>query len=258
MILFKTYEEIELLRKSSLLVGKTLAEVARQIKPGVTTAALDKIAEEFICDNGAIPAFKNYRGYPATLCISINAEVVHGIPSPSREIKEGDIVSVDCGTLMNGYYGDSAFTFEVGEIKPEIKKLLQITREALYKGIEQAVDGKRIGDIGYAVQSHCEAAGFSVVREMVGHGIGKSLHESPEVPNYGKRGAGTKLREGMVIAIEPMINFGKKEIVVSKDGWTITAADGFPSAHFEHTVAVGKEKSDILSSFEWIDEILKK
>lgn len=253
---YKTKEEIELLRESSLLVGKTLAEVAKVIKPGITTLSLDKIAYEFINDNKAVPAFLNYNGFPNSLCISVNAAVVHGIPG-KYELKDGDIVSVDCGVIKNKFFGDSAYTFAIGEVKPEILNLLKVTKESLYKAIEVSVVGKRLGDIGDAVQAHAEMNGFSVVRELVGHGIGKSLHEAPEVPNYGKKGTGLKLQEGLVIAIEPMINMGKKAIKQHNDGWTITTADNLPSAHFEHTIAIGKTKADILSSFDFIDEVLK-
>lgn len=256
MIYYKTQEEIELIRQSSLLVGKTLAAVASEIKPGVTTAAIDKVAETFILDHGGKPAFKGYRGFPGTLCVSPNAQVVHGIPG-KYELRDGDIISVDCGVLMNGYYGDSAFTFPVGNVKPEVMKLLRVTKESLYKGIEKAVAGGRIGDISEAVQSHAEKNGFSVVRELVGHGVGKSLHESPEVPNYGRKASGPKLAEGLVIAIEPMINMGKKNVRQERDGWTITTSDGLPSAHYEHTIAIGIGKADILSSFEEIEQALK-
>ena len=253
---YKTKEEIELIRESSLLVGKTLAEVAKVIKPGITTLSLDKVAYEFINDNKAIPAFLNYSGFPNSLCISVNAQVVHGIPG-KYELKDGDIVSVDCGVIKNKFFGDSAYTFAIGEVKPEILNLLKITKESLYKAIEVSIVGKRLGDIGEAVQDYAEKNGFSVVRELVGHGIGQNLHESPEVPNYGKRGTGLKLQEGLVIAIEPMINFGKKAIRTDSDGWTISTADKLPSAHFEHTIAIGKNKADILSSFEYIEEVLK-
>ena len=253
---YKTKEEIELIRESSLLVGKTLAEVAKVIKPGVTTLSLDKIAYEFINDNNAIPAFLNYSGFPNSLCISVNSHVVHGIPG-KYELKDGDIVSVDCGVVKNKFFGDSAYTFAIGEVKPEILNLLKVTKESLYKAIEVAVVGKRLGDIGDAVQSHSESHGYSVVRELVGHGIGQNLHEAPEVPNYGKKGTGLKLQEGLVIAIEPMINLGKKAITQENDGWTIRTADNLPSAHFEHTIAIGKDKADILSSFEYIEEVLK-
>lgn len=256
MIHYKTAEEIELLRVSNLLVSKALAEVAKKIAPGVTTLELDKVAEEFIRDNHAIPGFLGYKGYPRTLCTSVNQQVVHGIPS-GYVLKEGDIVSVDCGVLFQGYYGDSAYTFAVGEIPERVRLLLKTTREALYKGIENALEGKRIGDISNAVQEHCEQEKFTVVREMVGHGIGKGMHEAPEVPNYGKRGYGPRLQSGMVICIEPMINMGKKDITQDADGWTIQTADRLPSAHYEHCVSIGKTKADILSSFEFIEAVYK-
>jgi len=256
MIYYKTEEEIKLIKESSLLVAKTHAEVARFIKPGVSTLDLDKVAEEFIRDHGGIPAFKGYGGFPNTLCVSPNEQVVHGIPN-TNPLKSGTILSLDCGVKMNGFYGDSAFTYEVGEIHKDIRNLLRVTRESLYKGIEVAIAGNRIGDIGYAVQKYAENHGFSVVRELVGHGLGKSLHESPEVPNYGKRGRGVKLNEGLVIAIEPMINMGSKEVVQLDDGWTIHTRDLKPSAHFEHTIVVRKGKAEILSSFDFIDEVLK-
>jgi len=257
MIYYKSDEEIELLRESSLLVGKTLAEVARNINPGVKTLDLDRIAENFIRDHNAIPGFKGYNKFPATLCISINEQVVHGIPG-KRELLDGDIVSIDCGVLKNGFYGDSAYTFAVGEVKIELLKLMERTKESLYKGIEQAVAGKRIGDIGSAVQNHVEQVGYSVVRDLVGHGLGKNLHEKPEVPNYGRKGKGVMLRDGLVIAIEPMINLGGRKVVQQADGWTIRTVDGLPSAHFEHDVAVRKGKADILSTFEYIEEVLNK
>ncbi|MGD0712401.1 MAG: type I methionyl aminopeptidase, partial [Bacteroidales bacterium] len=212
---------------------------------------------EFILDHNAKPAFKGYNGFPSTLCISINEQVVHGFPG-KRELKDGDIVSVDCGTIMNGYYGDSAYTFSVGEVKPEIILLLNTTKESLYKGIEDAVAGKRLGDIGFEIQSYVESFGFSVVRDLVGHGVGKNLHEKPEVPNYGRRGSGIKLQDGLVIAIEPMINMGKYQVIQESDGWTIRTADRMPSAHFEHTVAVRKDRADILSSFVEIEEVINK
>jgi methionyl aminopeptidase len=254
MIHLKSEEEIELIRNSSLLVGKTLAEVANQLKPGVTTKFLDLIAEDYIRSHGAIPGFKNYRGYSATLCISINEQVVHGIPG-KREILEGDIVSVDCGVIMSGYYGDSAYTFAVGETSFEKLELLRITKESLYKGIEMATAGNRVGDIGFAVQSYVEKHGYSVVRELVGHGLGRKLHEEPQVPNYGTRGSGPKLSQGIVICIEPMINLGKKEIIQEQDGWTITTKDSKPSAHFEHTIVVRKGKCEVLSTFENIEKV---
>lgn len=255
MVYLKTDEEIELMRESNLLVGKTLAEVARAVKPGVSTLELDKIAETFIRDHKGIPGFLDYQGFPNTLCTSVNEQVVHGIPN-KKPLKEGDIVSVDCGVLLNGFYGDSAYTFEVGEVKPEIKALLEATKAALYKGVEMAIEGNRIGDIGYAVQEYCETRGYSVVREMVGHGLGRSLHEAPEIPNYGRRGNGSKLRKGMVICIEPMINLGKRQILMEEDQWTIRTIDKSVSAHFEHAVAVGKNQSDILSSFKFVEEVL--
>ncbi len=256
MLFYKTKEEIELVRESSLLVAKTLAEVAKVIRPGITTLELDRIAEEFIRDNQAIPAFLNYNGFPNSLCISMNAQVVHGIPNKDV-LKEGDVCSVDCGVLKNGFYGDSAYTFAVGEISEESARLLKVTRESLLKGIENAIVGNRLGDVSSAVQEYAESHGFSVVRELVGHGIGRHLHEKPEVPNYGKRGSGLVLKEGLIIAIEPMINMGTKAVVHEKDGWTVRTADRKPSAHFEHTVAIGKGKADILSSFEFIEEALK-
>ena len=253
MIYYKTEEEINLIRKSSLLVAKTHAEIAGLIKPGITTIALDKIAEEFIRDNGGMPAFKGYGGFPNTLCMSPNEQVVHGIPD-ERAPADGEILSVDCGVLKDGFYGDSAFTYTVGSVDDKIKKLLKVTKESLYKGIEMAVSGNRIGDIGFAIQKHAESFGYGVVRELVGHGLGKSLHESPEVPNYGRKGQGILLREGLVIAVEPMINMGNKEVTQHNDGWTITTFDKKPSAHFEHTIVVRKGKADILSSFKEIEE----
>ena len=257
MIFVKTAEEIELLRESNQLVGKTLGEMAKHIRPGISTLELDRIAEEFIRSHGALPAFKGYEGFPNTLCVSVNDVVVHGIPSAKCILKEGDVVSIDCGTLKNGFYGDSAYTFEVGEVAEDVRKLLRVTKESLYLGIAKAVAGMRIGDIGYAVQSFCEREGFSVVREMVGHGVGRHLHEDPQVPNYGRPGNGVKLKEGMVIAIEPMINMGKRNIYVEEDGWTIRTRDRKPSAHFEHTLAIGKDGADILSTFEYVEAELK-
>ncbi|OFY47530.1 MAG: type I methionyl aminopeptidase [Bacteroidetes bacterium GWF2_41_31] len=257
MIYFKTDEEVELLRQSSLLVGKTLAEVARMLRPGILTIDLDQVAETFIRDHGAVPGFKGYGGFPGSLCISINDEVVHGIPG-KRVIKEGDIVSIDCGTILNGFYGDSAYTFGVGEILVEHAELLKRTKESLLLAVEQAVSGKRIGDIGSTVQNYVEGFGYSVVRELVGHGLGRHLHEKPEVPNYGRKGTGIKLKSGMCLAIEPMVNLGVKEISQDKDGWTIRTADGKPSAHFEHDVVVRDGKSDVLSTFEYIEEVIKK
>ncbi|MBN2638125.1 MAG: type I methionyl aminopeptidase [Bacteroidales bacterium] len=257
MIYIKTDEEIELQRQSSLLVGATLAEVAKNIKPGVKTIELDRIAEEFIRDHGAEPGFKGYGGFPASLCISVNDAVVHGIPDET-ELKDGDIVSVDCGTYMNGFYGDSAYTFPVGDVSEELLLLLQRTKESLYLGVEQAVAGKRVRDIGYAIQTYVEQFGYGVVRDLVGHGVGRNMHEEPEVPNYGRRGTGIKLKKNMCIAIEPMINLGVKEVYQDKDGWTIRTADGKPSAHFEHDVAIRDGKVDILSSFEEIEKVLNR
>ncbi|MBN2274959.1 MAG: type I methionyl aminopeptidase [Bacteroidales bacterium] len=256
MIAIRTSEEIECLRQSNLLVSKTLAEVGRHIKPGTTTIELDHKAYEFIRDHQAVPAFLGYKGYPKTLCTSVNHQVVHGIPS-DYVLKEGDIISVDCGVLMNGYFGDSAYTFAIGPVTEKIGQLLKATYKSLYLGIEAAIEGNRVGDIGYAIQNYCEKEGFSVVREMVGHGLGKALHEPPEVPNYGKSGKGPKLKRGMVMCIEPMINMGRKEIVQDKDGWTIRTSDHLPSAHFEHAIAVNKDKAEVLSTFQYIEEIYK-
>jgi methionyl aminopeptidase len=238
-------------------VSRTLAEVARHIKPGVTTLYLDEIAETFIRDHNALPAFKGYGGFPGTLCTSVNEEVVHGIPS-NYKLKEGDIISVDCGATLNGWVGDSAFTFAVGEIKEDIRHLLDYTRASLEEGVKAAIAGNRIGDVSYAVQSKAESGGYSVVRELVGHGIGQKMHEPPEVPNYGKKGSGPKMEKGLVICIEPMINMGTKETLQMKDGWTIITADGKPSAHFEYAVAVNKGKADVLTTFEFIEEVLNK
>lgn len=256
MIYYKSEEEVELVRKSSLLVAKTHAEIAKLIKPGISSLELDQIAEEFIRDNGGEPAFKGYNGFPCTLCASPNEVVVHGIPN-NEPINDGTILSIDCGVFMNGFYGDSAYTYEVGEVQKEIQMLLKVTKESLYKGIENAVSGKRIGDIGYAIQEHAENNNYGVVREMIGHGIGKNLHESPEVPNYGRRGSGIKLKKGLVIAIEPMINMGTRDIMQHSDGWTITTLDKKPSAHFEHTVVVREGEAEILSSFKEIEKIIK-
>lgn len=250
-------DDIAVLKESSLLVGRTLAEVAKKIAPGVTTGELDRMAEEFIRDNGAIPGFKGLYGCPSTLLISVNEQVVHGLPG-DRELREGDIASVDCGVLMNGLYGDSAFTFAIGEVTDDVKQLLRVTRECLERGIAAAVEGNRTGDIGYAVQEHAERNRYGVVRELVGHGLGRKLHEAPEVPNYGKRGQGTKLRSGMVLAIEPMINMGTKEVKQLSDGWTIVSRDGKPSAHFEHNVAVRPGKAEVLSTFQYIEDVLNE
>ena len=256
-VIYKSKEEIELIRISSLLVGDTLAEAAKHIRPGITTAALDKIAEDYIRSQDAIPAFKGYRGFPASLCTSVNAEVVHGIPG-ARELREGDIISVDCGIIKDGWYGDSAYTFAVGEVGEPVIKLMRVTKECLYKAIEVCKEGNRIGDISWAVQDHAEKNGFGVVRELVGHGVGKYLHEKPDVPNFGKRGSGMVFQNGLVIAIEPMINSGKKNVKTLSDTWTVVAADNLPSAHFEHTVAVNGMKADVLSSFEKIEEEERK
>src|SRR4030043_1239789 len=246
MLYIKTDEEVGFLRKSNLLVSKTLAEIARHIKPGVTTLYLDKIAEEFIRDHSAVPAFLGYGGFPKTLCTSVNEEVVHGIPA-DYVLKEGDIVSIDCGVILNGGYGDSAYTFAVGEIDEEISRLLICTKESLEDGVKEAVAGNRIGDISWAVQNKAESGGYSVVRELVGHGLGKRLHEPPEVPNYGKRGTGPKMEQGLVSCIEPMTNLGEKETVQMRDGWTIKTIDGKPSAHFEYAVAVNRGRADVLT-----------
>tara|TARA_B110000444_G_scaffold251709_1_gene279963 strand:+ start:71 stop:865 length:795 start_codon:yes stop_codon:yes gene_type:complete len=256
-IRIKTDEEVELIRESSLLVGRTLAEVAALVKPGATTLQLDAIAEEFIRDNGAEPGFKGYGGFPNTLCTSLNEAVVHGIPN-DRPLESGDVISIDCGVLKNEFYGDSAYTFEVGEVAPEIQKLLRVTKECLTLAIAQAVTGKRIGDIGAAVQIHAEANGYGVVRELVGHGLGRELHEAPEVPNYGRRGNGPRLVDGMVLAIEPMINLGTREILTDDDGWTIVTRDRMVSAHFEHDIVVRKGQADVLSSFLDIEKVINK
>lgn len=255
MIYLKTEDEIEMMRNSNILVAKTLGELAKWIKPGVTTMKLNDIADTFIRDNRGIPGFLNYRGFPKSICTSVNEQVVHGVPN-DNPLNEGDIISIDCGVLLDGFWGDSAYTFELGTVKPEVKNLLKTTKESLYIGIAEAVEGKRIGDIGFAIQSYCEKAGYSVVREMLGHGVGRDLHEDPNVPNFGRRGNGSKLKRGMVIAIEPMINMGKKEIVQEEDGFTVRTADKSISAHYEHTVAIGKNNVDILSSFQFVEEVL--
>lgn len=252
---YKTEDEIELIRESSLLVGKTLAEIAKLVKPGVTTLELDKVAEEFIKDHGAYPGFLGYHDFPNSICASVNSSVVHGIPN-NTPLNEGDIVSVDIGVLKNGFWGDSAYTFPVGEVSEEVASLLRVTKESLYLGIEQAVSGKRLGDIGHAIQYHAESNNYGIVRELVGHGVGRDLHEAPEVPNYGRRGSGMQLLPGLVIAIEPMVNLGTKNIKQMKDGWTIVTADNKPSAHYEHTVVVRKDKAEILSTFELIEQAL--
>jgi len=255
MIIPKTREEIELMRESALLVSKTLGMIAAEIKPGVSTLALDKKAETFIRDHGAVPGFLGLYGCPSTLLTSVNEQVVHGLPT-NRPIEEGDIVSVDCGVLKNEFYGDHAYTFEIGEVAPETKKLLQITKESLYVGIREFKAGNRVEDVGNAIQKFCESHGYGVVRELVGHGLGRKMHEDPEMPNYGKRGRGKLFVEGMVVAIEPMINLGTKNIKQLKDGWTIITADKKPSAHFEHNVALINGKPELLSTFQYIYEVL--
>lgn len=259
MIFLKTEDEIELMRDANMLVGRTLAEIGKAVKPGVTTKQLDKIAEEYIRDNGAVPTFLGFPNpyggpFPASICTSVNDQVVHGIPN-DEPLKDGDIVSVDCGTLLNGYNGDSCYTFCVGEVCEEVKSLLRVTKESLYKGIEAACAGKRIGDIGYSVQQHCESHGYGVVREFVGHGIGKEMHEDPPIPNYGRRGNGTMLKNGMCIAIEPMITMGNPQIYLMPDKWTVRTRDHKFAAHFEHTIAIHHGKPDILSSFEEIEKL---
>lgn len=254
---YKSAEEIELIRAAAQLVSKTLGEVAKVIAPGVKTKKLNDLAEQFIRDNGGVPAFLNYHGFPYSLCISPNDQVVHGFPG-EQELKEGDLISVDCGVILNKYIGDSAYTFAIGEVSQEAKDLMRVTQECLELGVAKAVAGLRIGDIGFAVQQHAESHGYGVVKELVGHGVGLQLHEKPEVPNYGRRGAGTKLEEGMVIAIEPMINAGKAGVKFWNDGWTVSTIDGKPSAHYEHTVAVKKGKPDILSTFSYINEVLER
>ncbi|RZK46517.1 MAG: type I methionyl aminopeptidase [Pedobacter sp.] len=253
MIHYKTQEEIEIMRHSAILVGQALAEVARVIRPGATTHDLDQIAEQFITANGAVPSFKNYKGYPFATCISVNDAVVHGFPNKTP-LKEGDIVSVDVGVFKNGYHGDSAYTFAIGDTPEELLQLMRVTKESLYKGIEKATSGNRVGDISFAVQDHCERLHkYGVVRELVGHGLGKKLHEDPQVPNYGKRGSGAKMKDGMVIAIEPMVNLGVKDVWYDDDGWTVRTKDGKAAAHYEHNICVRKGKADILSSFAEVE-----
>ena len=257
-IFLKTEDEIDLMREANQLVGKTLAEVGRHIKPGVTTRHLDKVADEFIRDHGAIPTFKGFPNpygepFPAAICTSVNDVVVHGIPSNDVVLHEGDIISVDCGTLLNGYNGDSAYTFMVGEVDEAVKQLLEVTKQSLYLGIEQAVPGKHVGDIGAAIQAHCEAHGYGIVRELTGHGIGKEMHEAPQIPNYGMRGNGVMLKAGMCIAIEPMVTLGNRNIGMLPDRWSIVTRDHQVAAHFEHTIAVRKGKAEVLSTFEEIE-----
>lgn len=259
MIYLKTDDEIELLRQANLLVSATLAEIAKAVRPGITTKQLDALAEEFIRDHGAVPTFKGFPNpygpeFPASICTSVNEVVVHGIPN-DKPLEDGDIVSVDCGTLLNGYCGDSCYTFSVGEVTDEVKHLLQVTKESLYKAIDQAIVGKRLGDLGYAVQSYCEAEGYGVVREFVGHGIGRDMHEDPQVPNYGRQGTGKQIKNGLCIAIEPMITMGTHEIGMLEDRWGVITLDRKPAAHYEHTIAIHGGKADILSSFEEIEAI---
>ena len=254
MIYLKTEEEIDLIKISAQVLGKAHAEVALWVKPGVTTKKLDDVAEEYIKDFGGIPSFKGFNNFPASLCISVNEVVVHGIPG-NYTLRDGDIVSIDCGVKLNGFHSDSAYTYPVGEVSKQVMDLLIATKRSLYLGIEQAVDGLRMGDVGYAIQNYVEERGYSVVRELVGHGVGRSLHEGPEVPNYGKRGKGIRLKEGMVLAIEPMINLGVKSVMQERDGWTIRTSDRKNSAHFEHTIAVRKGKPEILTTFEYIEKV---
>ncbi len=255
MIITKTREEIELMRESALVVSKTLGMLAKEVKPGVTTLYLDKLAEEFIREQGAIPGFLGLYDFPNTLCMSPNSQVVHGIPN-DVPLQEGDIISIDCGAIKHGFYGDHAYTFPVGEVTPEVEKLLKVTKESLYIGIREFKANNRVGDVGYAIQNHCESFGYGVVRELVGHGLGEKMHEDPEMPNYGRRGRGKKFVEGMVVAIEPMINLGTHRIKQHSDGWTITTRDNKPSAHFEHDVALIDGKPELLSTFQYIYDAL--
>lgn len=259
MVFLKTEDEIELLRKANQLVGATLAELGRHIQPGVTTKQLDKIADEFIRDHGATPTFLGFPNpyggpFPASICTSVNNIVVHGVPN-DEPLRDGDIVSIDCGTLLDGYNGDSCYTFEVGEVSAETRELLRVTKESLYLGIEAAMAGRRLGDVSYAIQQHCESHGYGVVREFVGHGIGKEMHEDPQVPNYGRRGNGMLMKNGLCIAIEPMITLGDRNVALLPDKWSVTTADRKPAAHFEHTIAIHNGKADILSTFEEIEKI---
>ena len=255
MIIPKTREEIELMRESAMIVSKTLGMLAKEVRPGITTLELDKLAEEFIRSHDAVPGFLGLYDFPNTLCMSPNEQVVHGFPN-NDPLKEGDIISIDCGVLKNGFYGDHAYTFPVGEIAPEVEKLLKVTKESLYIGIREFKKGNRVGDVGYAIQQYCESHGYGVVRELVGHGLGRKMHEDPEMPNYGRRGRGKKFIEGMVVAIEPMINMGTRQIRQHKDGWTITTLDNKPSAHYEHNVALIDGKPELLSTFAYIYEAL--
>lgn len=260
-IFLKTDDEIELMRQANQLVGRTLGELAKHIKPGVSTLQLDRIAEEFIRDHGAIPTFKNFPNpfggpFPASICTSVNDVVVHGIPDKNQILHDGDVISIDCGTLLAGYCGDSAYTFEVGEVSAEVKNLLRVTKESLYLGIDNAIAGKHLGDIGQSIQDYCESNGYGIVRELTGHGIGKKMHEDPQVPNYGRRGNGTKLKAGMCIAIEPMVTMGARQIYLAPDRWSIKTRDGKPAAHYEHTIVVCQGKFEILSTFEEIESVL--
>ncbi|MBW3468832.1 type I methionyl aminopeptidase [Arthrospiribacter ruber] len=256
MIHYKTSEEVEIIKQSAQILGKAHGEVAKYVKEGVKTSFLDKIAEEYIRDNDGVPSFKGYNGFPASLCISVNEVVVHGFPS-DYVLKDGDIISVDCGVFHQGFHSDCAYTYPVGEVSPKVLSLLKATKESLYLGIEKAVFGNRIGDVGNAIQKFVESKGYTVVRELVGHGLGKNLHESPEVPNYGKRGSGPILKDGLVIAIEPMVNLGSRNIVQERDGWTIRTADRKPSAHYEHTVAIFEDRTEILTTHKYIEENFK-
>jgi methionyl aminopeptidase len=253
MIHYKTSEEVEKIKQSADILGRAHGEIAKHVKKGVKTSFLDKIAEEFIRDHGAVPSFKGYNGFPSSLCISVNEVVVHGFPS-EYELKDGDIISVDCGVFHQGFHSDSAYTYPIGEVPPSVLALLSATKDSLYLGIEQAVFGNRVGDIGHAIQKFVEAKGYTVVRELVGHGLGRKLHEAPEVPNYGKKGSGPLLKQGMVIAIEPMINLGTRNIVQEKDGWTIRTADRKPSAHYEHTIAIFEDRTEVLTTHKYIEE----
>jgi len=256
MIHYKTSEEVDKIKQSADILGRAHGEIAKHVKKGVKTSFLDKVAEEFIRDHGAVPSFKGYNGFPSSLCISVNEVVVHGFPS-EYELKDGDIISVDCGVFHQGFHSDSAYTYPIGEVPPSVLALLSATKDSLYLGIEQAVFGNRIGDIGHAIQKFVEAKGYTVVRELVGHGLGRKLHEAPEVPNYGKKGSGPLLKQGMVIAIEPMINLGTRNIVQEKDGWTIRTADRKPSAHYEHTIAVFEDRTEVLTTHKYIEENFK-
>ena len=258
-IFLKTEDEIELMRQANQLVGKTLGDLGKHIRPGITTLTLDKIADEFIRDHGAVPTFKGFPNpyggpFPASICTSVNDVVVHGVPSEDTVLKEGDIISIDCGTLLNGFNGDSCYTFCVGEVSEEVKRLLRVTKESLYEGIKNAVAGRHLGDISFVVQEHCERAGYGVVRELTGHGIGREMHEDPQVPNYGRRGNGVMLKAGMCIAIEPMITMGKRDVYLKPDRWSVCTQDGKPAAHFEHTIAIRRGEAEILSSFEEIEK----